>query len=395
MRLTICFHRFGPYHHARLRAAGKLGEVIGLELSSRHDATYWDYVEGADGFRRVTLFDNEDVSNVPPKQVLKSVFRSLDSIKPDVVAIPGWVHKGSLSCLLWCLHNGVPAIMMSASHACSKPRVGWREAVKRRIVRHCASGLVGGTLHKNYLASLGIPQDRIFFGYDVVDNHHFVAGADAARQHAEEHRVRLGLKDRFFLASNRFLEKKNLDRLLRAYAKYRSKAGSAAWNLLMLGDGPLMNSVRQVAEELDLLPSVTFAGFKQYDELPIYYALAEVFVHASTYEEWGLVINEALASGIPVIVSDRCGCVHDLVEAGKNGFVFDPYDTDSITQSMLRISADSCDLQRMGVEGRRIIAKWNPDTFAANIFKAAETALAAPSVQRNVVDQMLMRFVMR
>ena len=79
-------------------------------------------------------------------------------------------------------------------------------------------------------------------------------------------------------------------------------------------------------------------GFKQYDELPIYYGLAGAFIHASTTEQWGLVVNEAMAAGLPVIVSERCGCAPDLVENGRNGFTFDPYDVDALTHLMLKMA---------------------------------------------------------
>ena len=89
----------------------------------------------------------------------------------------------------------------------------------------------------------------------------------------------------------------------------------------------------------DLAGDVILAGFKQYDELPAYYGLASAFVHASTTEQWGLVVNEAMASGLPVLVSDRCGCAPDLVEDGVNGFTFDPYDVEALAGLMQRVAA--------------------------------------------------------
>src|SRR6185369_3826531 len=108
--------------------------------------------------------------------------------------------------------------------------------------------------------------------------------------------------------------------LVQGYAKYRAKVGKSAWKLVLLGDGPT-NLIRLIAD-LELQDSVLLPGFKQYEELPTYYGLANAFVHASTSEPWGLVINEAVASGLPVIVSNRCGCAPELVNG--NGFTFDP-----------------------------------------------------------------------
>src|SRR5206468_501416 len=101
------------------------------------------------------------------------------------------------------------------------------------------------------------------------------------------------------------------------YARYRMAAGPGAWSLVVLGDGVLRGDLEQLRTELNLGDHVLFPGFKQYDELPAYYGLATAFIHASMVEPWGLVVNEAMAAGLPVLVSARCGCAWDLVEEGR------------------------------------------------------------------------------
>ncbi len=103
----------------------------------------------------------------------------------------------------------------------------------------------------------------------------------------------------------------------------------------------------------------------------MYYALASVFVHPSTSEQWGLVVNEAMASGLPVIVSDRCGCAEDLVRPGVNGCTFAPQDSTALAGLMRRMSDGSRDLRAMGQASRDIIARWSPELFAESIVAAA------------------------
>src|SRR5208337_5127598 len=93
-------------------------------------------------------------------------------------------------------------------------------------------------------------------------------------------------------------------------------------------------------------------GFKQYEELPAYYGLAGAFVHASTAEQWGLVANEAMASGLPVLVSNRCGCATELVEEGRNGFAFDPENVEQLAGFMRRLGCGPTDAASMGMAGR-------------------------------------------
>src|SRR5206468_3929765 len=117
---------------------------------------------------------------------------------------------------------------------------------------------------------------------------------------------------------------KNLSRLIRAYHLYREQDTVEPWDLVLVGGGPEEISLRRQVNE-SALKGVWFAGTRQIDDLPIYYALAKCFVLPSVSEPWGLVVNEAMASGLPVLVSDRCGSA-ELVQNGNNGFVFDPLD---------------------------------------------------------------------
>ena len=90
MKLAVLFRRFGPYHHARLRAAGKYGELVGLEFCSA-DRTYsWNQQKSAEGFRQVTLFHDSDAEEQPPSAVMRRIKTALDEIDPHAVAIPGW-----------------------------------------------------------------------------------------------------------------------------------------------------------------------------------------------------------------------------------------------------------------------------------------------------------------
>src|SRR6185369_15110785 len=91
------------------------------------------------------------------------------------------------------------------------------------------------------------------------------------------------------------------------------------------------------------------------------------FVLASTSETWGLVVNEAMASGLPVIVSRRCGCARDLVAEGRNGFTFDPFDVESLTRQLQRMAAPDTDRAAMSRASREIIAHWTPALWAQNL----------------------------
>ena len=141
----------------------------------------------------------------------------------------------------------------------------------------------------------------------------------------------------------------------------------------------------------DLAGAVVLPGFRQYDELPAFYGLAGAFVHASTTEQWGLVVNEAMAAGLPVIVSGRCGCAPDLVRNGVNGFTFDPEDVEELAGLMQRMAAMR-DGQRVAMAraGQRIIADWGPQRFADGLLQAVRAALRRLPPQASRSDQALL-----
>jgi glycosyltransferase involved in cell wall biosynthesis len=264
--------------------------------------------------------------------------------------------------------------------------------VKGRIVRLFDAALVGGQSHVDYLRGLGFPQDRVFSGYDVVDNEYFARNTVAVRQNSAALRHDLNLPERFFLAAARFVPRKNLDRLLTAYAAYRKTAGPDAWKLVLLGDGPLRAELEAARGSLRLTNEVLMPGFIQYPELPKYYGLAGAFIHASSTEQWGLVVNEAMASGLPVIVSKSCGCARELVREGENGFTFDPRDTRRLADLILNLAASAEERREaMGQSSREIIKAFSPSQFAEGAQRAREAAKETSHRTLNLVSSILLK----
>jgi glycosyltransferase involved in cell wall biosynthesis len=238
-------------------------------------------------------------------------------------------------------------------------------------------------------------------GYDAIDNEYFRREAIKAQVSSCKIRKKYNLPEYYFLACARFIEKKNLTRLLKAYSeyvleikKYNSEnqgerpCKKQIWPLIIMGDGHLRKELELNIQRNGLQEYVQLPGFKQYDELPIYYSMASAFIHPSTSEQWGLVVNEAMASGLPVLVSERCGCAKDLVQNGVNGFVFDPFDI--ISRLLLEISSMDNDIrQKMGNESLRIIKEWGPERFANGLYEAVRCARQNPAHNISVESRLL------
>jgi len=302
--------------------------------------------------------------------VRAAVRQVLDVEKPGVAALPGWAYPSALAGLSWCRKNGVRAVVMSESSEHDFPRRRWREWLKRRIVRRFDAALVGGRLHASYARKLGIPEDCIHLGYDVVDNAYFADGSERARRADQALRQKLGLPENYFLAVSRLVPKKNIPVLLDAYARYRARAEGDPWHLVLCGDGPELPRIRAVIERLGLGEYAHLAGLVGYGDLPSYYGLGGAFVHVSRVEQWGLVVNEAMASGLPVVVSERCGCASELVREGVDGHIVDPDNVDNLARMLLSLSARGANRDAMGMAARHRIDAWSPREFAAGLWKA-------------------------
>ncbi|HTA17277.1 MAG TPA: glycosyltransferase, partial [bacterium] len=386
-KICLLWHRFGPYHHARFKAAQGLMDVVGVEFSSVDPTYAWDRVDPKSGSKVVTLFHDRFSQEIPVREVRRRVDEVFSGLDPAAVAIPGWSDRAPLAALDWCLRRGIPAVLMSPSQKSDAPRVWYKEWPKQRIVRRFSAALVGGAPQKRYLSDLGFPGEKIFTGYNVVDNGHFTRGALKARKAGKALRKSLGLPDDYFVLSTRFVPKKNLERFLEAYVLYVKRNEGKPWSLVLLGDGPGRARLEKMVDERAARNFVCMPGFKQYNELPVYYGLANALALPSSSEQWGLVVNEAMAAGLPVLVSRPCGCSEDLVKDGENGYLLDPLDTDQMAAVLAKTSQAKKKLTGMGAKSLEIIDRWGPDAFAQGLSRAVEAARSAPRPSFGAMDR--------
>ena len=394
IRVAIAFDNFGPYHVARLTGAARHMDVLAVETAATSGQYGWDSPDIPPGLERAILFESE--ADINRASLAAAVDRRLSPFSPDAVATPGWSTATSLAIADWAAARGVPVIAMSESNAWDFGRNPAREFLKRRIAEYFTAGLCTSDGQAEYLRMLGLAPDAIFRGYNAVDNGYFTresARAKDALMPAGDHGpLPEAARGGYFLASCRFVAKKNLARMLEAYALFRKDRGddAADWPLALLGDGELRPALEAKRAALGLSAHVHMPGFRQYDELPAYYGSAGCFVHASTTEQWGLVVNEAMAAALPVIVSDRCGCAPVLVREGVNGHSFSPDNVDALAAAM-RAIASQADDSAMREASRALVAEWGPDRFGQGMADAARYGMAALPARPSPMARAAMR----
>ncbi len=402
-KAAFFWESFGPYHFARLNAAQlRFGpeNTIGIEIASR-SSTYGWLRQSTGTIQLITLAAGMAAEEVSAITIYRRLGQVIREHNVKVIFIPSYWPLSSFVALIAAKRSGIRVVMMNESHLLSGRNNPLVLAVKRQLLRYFDAALIGGTVHRQFFRQLGIPGHRIFDGYDVVDNEYFKSRSDEARANADKVREKLQLPDRYILSLGRFVKKKNLYRIIEAYAIAR-RAGKLRGNdLVFVGEGiekeAMINFARglglQVVDHSEntacpkakLKEAVRFYRFAQIDRTPSFYALATCFVLASTIEEWGLVVNEAMASGCPVLVSNRVGCSTDLVESGKNGFRFQPEDPVEIASHLGFICSDATLAHRMGEHSQHLINRWSLDKFSEGSFGAAVLSLT-PKTHGSSVD---------
>jgi glycosyltransferase involved in cell wall biosynthesis len=321
----------------------------------------------------------------------------------QVLFAPSYWPITSLASALAAKSVGSRLVFMTDSHLASGRNDGLLMMFKGGLLKLYDSALVAGSMHRSFVRQLGMSNDKIFDGYDTVDNAYFQSIALDARSRAEFHRSELRLPRRYFLSLGRYVIKKNLEAVLRAFAVLLNRGANGNHDLVLVGAGPLKDRLMQVAFELGLkmydheksphiaFPEggggVHFYPFAQVDKVPLFYALATCFILASKVEEWGLVVNEAMACACPVIVSRSVGSSVDLVVSAQTGFRFSPENFSELAWFMEMMCSDTAAAGRMGERAFSHISAWSNERFARNALRAAAVALGQPETQNRPADE--------
>lgn len=385
MHAVMIYSKFAPFHVARLRAASDEARRNGDRLSAVELADFqadygWAAIMQATGFEYRCLFPGEDYWRVRGGDLRRKLLEELDRIRPDVAMVPGWSAREARVTLAWCLRNGVPRVLVSDSQPDDRPQSRLRLWVKRRLVRLCQAGFVGGTPHARFLDSLGIPADRCYPGCTVADNEWFQRRA-GPRYAGREPGAPIRL-----LSCTRLIAAKNLLPSLVALSR---EPGDWIWTIA--GHGPLQKEIERTIGELGLGDRVQLVGRVPYEHLPSLYYSADVYLQPSISEPWGLAVNEAMACGLPVILSDRCGCREDLVRDGENGFLFDPLAPDGLANALARARSARARWVEMGRASQRLVAGWGLELYARSFWRACRTARDVPRSVR--ADRIAARLV--
>ncbi len=381
--IAIIWQRFLPYHIARIRHLWNHVSELGYRLSAieiaSQDASY-GFPEGVfleNGFKHICCFPEMSYHQLKPAVIRNKVFSLLMECKPDLVFAPAAPFPEGMATFTYRLVSRARAVMMDDAWDHTDNRGSLTKGIKRLIHRNIDAVFIPASSHLAYFSNMGFPEDRIVFGVDVVDNDYFLRKSEEARTNNENGRASKKLPKNYFLFVGRFLLRKGLETLMKAYTNYRQQAGQNPWDVVLVGDGKHLDSIRCLSRDI---PGIIFTGPQFSDSLCQHYALARALIVPSISDPWGLVVNEGMASGLPVIVSRGCGSAKTLVQEGENGWTFEPGDDETLTELMIRASSLPSDaLREMGRKSQSIISEWSLDRFADGVLRAIEIPRRPPA----------------
>lgn len=302
--------------------------------------------------------------------VTPGIFGALNRSAPDCVVVSGWSTFASQAAVAWCRLRHVPYLLLVESHDAG-PKPGWRRRVKEvvvpPVVAGAASVLVTGSLARDSVVALGAAPGRVRIFANTIDVERFGDAADrlAARRDEVREGLALAADDVAVVTVARLAPEKGIDALLRA-------AGGHA--VVVVGDGPERSRLEGLARDLGV--RATFTGDRPLESVLEAYVAGDVFALLSTHEPWGVVVNEAAACGLPLVLSDRVGAAHDLLRDSDNGFLVPAGDVGAAARALAAL--DDPGLRgTMGARSRELVQAFGYGPSVDNLLAGVREATAS------------------
>jgi glycosyltransferase involved in cell wall biosynthesis len=311
----------------------------------------------------------------PKYQACKKLWNLLQKTRPEVVILGGYFELATWIGLAWVKLKRKKTILWFESNQFDFPRVMWKEWLKRQFVQRCDYAHVYGVSNAEYVAHLGMPADRIVMKQAVCDVGLFIAIKPDFTNRGETRRLTY---------VGRLSPEKNLLELLSAIRDIAKPESPGALSLRLVGYGPQEGELKAYVRNAGLEAIVEFCGAKAQTELCHIFRDSDALVLPSVHEVWGLTVQEGQCAGLPVIVSNRCGCAADVVSPAT-GWLFDVNDKRSFRNALMAfIAAEKEELRAKGEMGRQISSGYDADSCAQRVSAGIDRALCASRSYSNL-----------
>jgi len=382
MKVVICAIDFRAYFPPRIRYFGEYLKRQGnslevIELFSESVC----YQFSKDTFGELphhVLFQGRYDGKLSMSAINKKLITTLDEINPDAIISADVNFPAGAGCLQWTKKHKKGLVVFTNSRSDSFKKSALVNAVKRSLLRGVEAVLCPASPWDDSMKALGFKQEQIFYGLNTGDNDFW--SIPATNEHFPE------LPPRYFLHVGRHITQKNLVQFCRAYKQYRAEGGTRP--LVLVGDG---YTHADVCNEINGMKDVFLLQFQPRERLrEIYQSAYALFLPSYKQETWGMVVNEAMCGGCPIVISEQCGSATTIVKEEVNGYIHHPDDIGKMTELMHRMDfLTEADWKRMSDASRAIIKDWGLERFAQGAYDACIYAIAHVRHTWNPIDLLL------
>jgi glycosyltransferase involved in cell wall biosynthesis len=339
-KYLLLWDRMGDYHRARIRELVSIAgteQVWAGDLGGEDTLYGWKSSNESGNYFRLS---EKQVEKVGAFEGLKAFRKLVKKEQITHVCIPGYGRGAYLLMIIWARLSGRKVLMFAESWYAGSFLSDYLKGLFLRVFTHTCF-LSGEKAQKHFITRLHYPPKKIFTGYSVIDNTHFA-------QHKNEKSSPPQL-----LCLARFSEEKDLTLLIQSFKK---SVLSKNWELVLVGGGPQKDELQVISEG----SAVRLIDWIDYPELPELYGKASCFVLPSRFEPWGLVVNEAMAAGLPLILSDQVGALPDLLKVNVNGWSFISGNEKDLIRVLNELSIiDRNVLPEMGKRSEAIVSQFS------------------------------------
>ena len=384
MKIIIVLRNIGPYHQSRFESIVNSNlDVYAFETRPQSQEYLWSSLNSCK-YKIIkfpkSIYTEKDITN---REIDAFYKKNISLIKPDAIVSVGWADRSYQRLLIYANSKNIPCLVVSDSiikKEKNKKRFFLKEFLKKIILRGYSSAFVAGKESKEYLLKLGFKEEKIFYPWDVVDNIFFEKYTSKSNKSG----------DKYFLCVSRLLERKNLFNLIKSFSNYHKKGG--VWGLKIIGSGNLYLKLKKYADKIIGHEKIEIINWLQIYDLVDYYKNASAFILPSYFDNWGLVVNEAIASGLPCIVSQNCGCAVDLIKNEETGFVFNPNKNYELQKYMEKVESLTKDEQLKIISlARANLKNYDLDIFSKNFKKAIVFSINNP--RKSLMATLLLRAI--
>lgn len=364
MKVALLTAGFGPYRVPLWNALADCCELSIVFLSAKEKIRSWD-ADCSKVTAQTFVLESRQLFVRGMDWSLNwsywSVKKQLDAIEPEVLILGGYESPGYWAARSWAKEHNVPTVLWMESTLLSTRTKGFHliERMKALFIRDCSAYYVPGRLSADYLAYFGARREKITVGYGVCDVDKFSSADKIGDGRAP-----------VLLYVGRLVNQKGIPELIAAL----EKIVDLPWKLLVAGDGPLRNQMVELSAKTELGSRIEMLGYVQQNDLSEVYRRADIFLFPTLNEAWGLVVNEALLSGLYVVGSNRAAACLELVEPGLNGEVIDPFDKHDFIKG-LRRALERAPFDREKI--RQTVTHISPQREALQLMKAVSGALSS------------------